>query len=104
MRARDEAGSPAAGIEADFSELAQLAGELHSLADELSRSDSVTGHMDDPDLAGELARVERNWGKHRVTLQTFLDRTAASVAVSLTAYRQLERGLAQTAATGTDWH
>ena len=102
MRARDEAASPAAHIEADFTGLAQLVGIIRTLADELSRNDSLTGHLDDPDLAVVLHRVERNWHKQRVTLQTFLDSAADSVAVSLTAYRQLESELAKVAAVGKD--
>jgi hypothetical protein len=102
MRARDEAGSPAAQIEADFTGLAHLVGAIRTLADELSRNDSLTGQLDDPDLAGALHRVEHNWHKQRVTLQTFLDSAANSVAVSLSAYRQLERELTEVAAVGTD--
>jgi hypothetical protein len=102
MRARDEAGSPAAQIEADFTGLAHLVSAIRTLADELSRNDSLTGQLDDPDLAGELHRVEHNWHKQRVTLQTFLDSAANSVAVSLSAYRQLERELTEVAAVGTD--
>jgi hypothetical protein len=103
MRARDKAGSgSAADIEVDFTELAQLVTAIRVLADELSRNGSLSGHMDDPDLTDALGRVECNWHKQRVTLQTFLDSAADSVAVSLTAYRQLERDLANTAATGAD--
>jgi hypothetical protein len=102
MRARDEADSTAADIEADFPGLAQLVSVIRALADELSRTGSLTGHLGDPDLADTLDRVERNWHKQRVTLQTFLDSAADSVAVSLSAYQQLESNLAKTAGVAAD--
>jgi hypothetical protein len=101
MRASDTTGDPVSGIEADFTDLARLVAALRALADELSRNDSLSGHLDDPDLADALGRVERNWHKQRGTLQTFLDSAADSVAVSLTAYRGLERALAKAAGAGT---
>ena len=100
MRARDKAGDSVADIEADFTELGRLVVGLRTLADELSRNGSLSGQMYDSDLAGALGRVERNWHKQRVTLQTFLDSAAESVAVSLSAYRELERELAKAAAAG----
>jgi len=102
MRARERAGGSVAEIEADFAELAHLVGTIRALADELSGNGSLIGHMDEPDLADALGRVERNWHKQRVTLQTFLDSAAGSVAVSLTAYSRLERELAQAAEAGSD--
>ena len=104
MRARDEAaGSAAAEIEADFAELAQLVAAIRTLADELSRNGPFISHMDEPHLADALYRVERNWNKQRVTLQTFLDTAADSVAVSLSTYRRLESELAQAAAVRPDY-
>ena len=102
MSAQDKAANPLTQIEADFSGLADLVGALRALSLELSRTGSLSSHLDDPDLADELARVERNWHKQKVSLQTFMDSTAASVEVSLTTYRQLERELAKAAATGPD--
>ena len=102
MRARAKTDSPAAEIEVDFTELDHLVSALRALAAELSRTGSLSSHVDDPDLADDLARVELNWHKQRVALQTFLDSVVASVAVSLTAYRQLERELTKVAATGQD--
>jgi hypothetical protein len=102
MRARDNTQGLAADIEADFAELAQLVAAIRTLADELSRNGSLIGHMDEPDLAHALLRVERNWHKQRVTLQTFLDSAAGSVAGTLSAYRQLERELAQAAGAAAD--
>jgi hypothetical protein len=100
MRARDKVGDSVADIEVDFTDLAGLVAALRVLADEVSRNDSLSGHLDDPDLAGALSRVERNWHKQRGTLQTFLDSAADSVALSLTFYRRLETALAKAAAGG----
>jgi hypothetical protein len=100
MRTPDKPGDSVAVIETDFTELAGIVGFLHTLADELSRNDSLSAHLDDPDLADALGRVERNWHKQRVTLQTFLDSAADSVALSLSAYRGVERGIAKAAGAG----
>jgi hypothetical protein len=100
MRARDKAGDSVADIEVDFTELVPVVTTIRALADVLSRSGSLSAHMDDPDLADALCRVERNWHKQRRTLQTFLDSAAESMAISLTVYRQLETELAKAAATG----
>ncbi|HEX8095963.1 hypothetical protein [Jatrophihabitans sp.] len=102
MRARDKVGGSAPDIEVDFTALGQLVTAIHTLSDELARNGSLSSQMDDPDLRDALVRVERNWHKQRLTLQTFLDSAASSVAQSLSAYRQLERELATVAATGTD--
>jgi hypothetical protein len=100
MRTPDKPGDSVAVIETDFTELARLVGLLRALADELSRNDSLSGHLDDPDLADALCRVERNWHKQRGTMQTFLDSAAGSVAVTLAAYRRVETGIAKAAAAG----
>jgi methionine synthase II (cobalamin-independent) len=102
MRARDKAGGSAPDIQADFTQMAQLVTAIRNLADELSRNGTLSSHMDDPDLADALGRVERNWHTQRATLQTYLDSAADSVMASLTAYRQLESELAKAVATGAD--
>jgi hypothetical protein len=99
MRARDEAGGPLAGIEVDFDGLSQLVSTLRGLAGELSRDGALCGHLNDPDLADAIGRVERDWHKQRVTLQTFLDSSADSAATSLARYRQIETRLAEAAGT-----
>jgi hypothetical protein len=98
MRAREEAGGDRAGvIEVDFTALTHLVGVLRALADELAGNGALCGHVNDPDLADAFARVERNWNKQRVTLQTFLDSAVDSVTVSLARYRHLEMELEQAA-------
>jgi hypothetical protein len=99
MRARsEEVGSgPAAAIEIDFAAVAQLVATIRALADEVTGNGSLCCQMNDPDLAGVFSRVEHNWHKDRVTLQTFLDSTARSVTASLAGYRDLETALAGTA-------
>lgn len=91
-----EPGSVAA-IEVDFAALAQLIATIQRLAVELAGNGAICGQMNDPDLAGAFRRVEHNWHKERVTLQTFLDRTARSVTASLTGYRHVETDLAAAA-------
>lgn len=58
------------------------------------------GHVNDPDLAGAIGRVEQNWNRHRVTLQTFLYSAATSVATSLAGYHQIETEIARGASAG----
>jgi hypothetical protein len=99
MRARGEAAGPAA-LEVDFEDLSQLVDTLRTLAGGLSRDGALCGHVNDPDLADAIGRVERNWHKHRVTLQTFLDSAATSVAASLAGYRRIEREIAGAASAG----
>lgn len=100
MRARGEAAGLAA-LEVDFEDLSQLVGTLRTLAGGLSPEGALCGHVNDPDLADAIGRVERNWHKHRVTLQTFLDSTATSVATSLAGYRGIETEIAQAASAGS---
>jgi hypothetical protein len=101
MRAREEAGGSTAGFEVDFAGVNQLVNTLRSLAGELARNGALCGHVNDPDLADAIGRVEHNWHKHRVTLQTFLDGAAASVATSLARYNRIETELARLVAAGT---
>lgn len=97
MRAREEAAELAAAIEVDFAELTRLAVTMRALAGELSQNGALCVHLNDPDLAGAFHQVERNWHKQRVTLQTFLDSAAGSIASSLAGYRQLETELERVA-------
>jgi hypothetical protein len=101
MRAHSEAGPDgAAAIEVDFAAVARLVGTIRLVVDELTGNGSLSGQMNDPDLAGVFHRVEHNWHKQRVTLQTFLDSTARSVTASLAGYRCLETELADAASSG----
>jgi hypothetical protein len=98
MRAPLEDGSEtgrdgSGALEVDFAGLSRLSDTVRELARELAGSDDLCGHMNDPDLADVFSRVDRNWHKQRVTLQTFLDMTAVSVETGLAAYRQLEAEL-----------
>ncbi|MEO7260771.1 MAG: hypothetical protein ABI047_05890 [Jatrophihabitantaceae bacterium] len=86
-----------AAIKVDFTDLTHLVSTMRALADELARNDALCSHANDPDLVHVFMRVEQNWNKQRVTLQTFLDSGAASVAASLARYRQLETELARVA-------
>lgn len=99
MRARSEAG-PVPAIEVDFPAVEQLVTTIRGLAEELTGNGSLYGQLNDPDLAGVFSRVEHNWHKQRVTLQTFLDRTASSVTASLVGYRLLETELATGLSSG----
>lgn len=101
MRARGEVAGLAAALEVDFEDLSQLVGTLRTLAGGLSQDGALCGHVNDPDLADAIDRVERNWHKHRVTLQTFLDSTATSVATSLAGYRRIETEIARAASAGS---
>ena len=98
MGARGEAGPGSApAIEVDFEAMAQLIVAIRKLAAELDDNGAISGQMNDPDLAGVFRRVEHNWRKERVTLQTFLDSTARSVTASLAGYRQVETDLVDAA-------
>src|SRR4051812_33227400 len=103
MRARPETGprtgsgtghEASGAIEVDFAGLSRLVGTARRLADQLTGNGDLCGHVNDPDLADAFHRLNRDWHKQRVTLQTFLDTTADSVAASLVVYRQLETDLA----------
>jgi len=101
MRAHSEGGRvPAAAIEVDFEAVARLVATIQALADELTGNGSLCGQMNDPDLAGVFHRVEHNWHKQRVTLQTFLDSMARSVTAGLAGYRDLETELEGAARAG----
>jgi hypothetical protein len=94
MGATIEAGpGPAAAIEVDFTALTQLVATIRAVAAQLGDNGALCGQMNDPDLAAVFRRVEHNWHKERVTLQTFLDSMASSVTASLAGYRQLETEL-----------
>jgi hypothetical protein len=98
MQAHGEAGAgAAAAIEVDFPAVNQLVATIQALADEVGDNGALYGQMNDRDLAGVLHRVEHDWRKERVTLQTFLGSMARSVTASLTRYHQLETGLVHAA-------
>jgi hypothetical protein len=77
--------------------MAQLAATIRRLSAELADNGAIYSQINDQDLAGVFHRVEHNWHKERVTLQTFLDSTARSVTASLAGYRQVETDLAAAA-------
>jgi hypothetical protein len=96
MRARPETGPDGTGtVEVDFAGVSQLVGTVRELAARLAGYGDLWGHMNDPDLMDAVYRVNRNWHKQCVTLQTFLDSTADQVSASLATYRYLETELGQ---------
>jgi hypothetical protein len=95
MRAITDVG-PAAGpaasgtVEVDFAGLDHLVATIRGLAAELAGHGDLGRYMNDPDLADTFQRVDDNWHKQRLALQTFWDTAATAVAASLAAYRQQE--------------